>query len=313
MKANFVHADAPIDTHNDELARQGAADLVLSLTNSKIYQDYERAFSETTSLPVSLRPVESWQLPHHGKRHENPFCAMMAGKSRACASCLRLQQQLSDSARNEPQTLTCELGLSDTAVPIRLGERLVGFLQTGQVFRKKPTQSQFNRTARLVAQWGLEIEANRLKQAYFATKVLSSRQHEGVVKLLSIFAQHISMVSNQILVQRANTEPPAITRARQFIQDNQSEDLSLGQVAKAVNMSTFYFCKMFKKATGLNFTDYVSRVRVEKAKNLLLNRNLRVSEIAYEVGFQSLTHFNRVFKKIMGQSPTNYRGRLAPG
>ena len=51
-------------------------------------------------------------------------------------------------------------------------------------------------------------------------------------------------------------------------------------VAKAVNMSTFYFCKMFKKATGLNFTDYVSRVRVEKARNLLLNRNLRISEIA---------------------------------
>jgi AraC-like DNA-binding protein len=67
---------------------------------------------------------------------------------------------------------------------------------------------------------------------------------------------------------------------------------------------------MFKKATGLNFTDYVSRIRVEKAKNLLLNRNLRVSEIAYEVGFQSLTHFNRVFKKVMGQSPTEYRGRL---
>ena len=118
------------------------------------------------------------------------------------------------------------------------------------------------------------------------------------------------MVSNQILVQRENTEPPAITRAKQFIQENQSEDLSLGQVAKAVNASTFYFCKMFKKATGLNFTDYVSRIRIEKAKNLLLNRNLRVSEIAYEVGFQSLTHFNRVFKKIMGQSPTDYRGQL---
>jgi YesN/AraC family two-component response regulator len=131
-----------------------------------------------------------------------------------------------------------------------------------------------------------------------------------VVKLLSIFAQHISMVSNQILVQRENTEPLAITRAKQFIQENQSADLSLGQVAKAVNTSTFYFCKMFKKATGLNFTDYVSRLRIEKAKNLLLNRNLRVSEIAYEVGFQSLTHFNRVFKKIMGQSPTEYREQL---
>jgi AraC-like DNA-binding protein len=69
---------------------------------------------------------------------------------------------------------------------------------------------------------------------------------------------------------------------------------------------------MFKKATGLNFTDYVSRVRVEKAKNLLLNRNLRISEIAYEIGFQSLTHFNRVFKRIMGESPTEYRGQLSP-
>ena len=82
------------------------------------------------------------------------------------------------------------------------------------------------------------------------------------------------------------------------------------QVAKAVNTSTFYFCKMLKKVTGINFTDYLSRVRIEKSKNLLLNPNLRVSEIAFEVGFQSLTHFNRVFKKILGQSPTEYRAQL---
>jgi ligand-binding sensor protein len=265
METNSVNVEAPTDNHSSDAAHD-EADFVKSLTNSKIYQDYERAFSETTGLPVSLRPVESWQLPHHGKRHENPFCAMMAGKSRACAFCLRLQQQLSESARNEPQTLTCELGLSDTAVPIRLGERLVGFLQTGQVFRKRPTEAQFNRTARLMSEWGLQIETNRLKEAYFGTKVLSSKQHEGVVKLLAIFAQHISMVSNQILVQRDSAEPPAVVRARQFIQENQAEDLSLGQVAKAVNMSTFYFCKTFKKATGLNFTSYVSRVRIEKAR-----------------------------------------------
>jgi len=54
----------------------------------------------------------------------------------------------------------------------------------------------------------------------------------------------------------------------------------------------------------------VSRLRVEQAKNLLLNPHLRVSEIAYEIGFQSLTHFNRVFKKIVGQSPSEYRRQL---
>lgn len=285
--------------------------LIEALAHSKIYQDYERAFSEATGLPVALRPVESWQLPHHGRRAENSFCGLMAQKSRSCAACLQVQQQLSESATHEPQSVTCQLGLSDTAVPVRMGDRLIGFLQTGQVFARKPSEAQYNRMSRLVADWGLQIDQSTLREAYFSTRVLSAKQHDSVVKLLAIFAQHLSMVCNQVVVQQENAEPPVIARAKHFIQEHQSEDLSLGQVARAVNTSTFYFCKIFKKVTGINFTDYLSRVRIEKAKNLLLNPNLRISEIAYEVGFQSLTHFNRVFKKIIGQSPTQYRSQLA--
>lgn len=285
-------------------------DLIESLTKSKIFQDYERAFSEATGLPVSLRAVESWQLPNHGKRHENPLCAMMAEKSRACAACLQIQQKLSESARFEPATVTCQLGLVDTAVPVRLGEKLIGFLQTGQVMRKQASDTQINRTAALIAEWGVDMSRDRLQSVYGDTKVLNNRQYDSMVKLLTIFAEHISLISNQIVVHQQNNEPPAITRAREFISENHEEDITLGQVAKAVNTSTFHFCKMFKKATGLHFTEYVSRVRTEKAKNLLLNPNLRISEIAYQVGFQSLTHFNRVFKKITGQSPTAYRAQL---
>ncbi len=284
--------------------------LMEALTNSKIYRDYERAFSEATGLPVALRPVESWQLPHHGKRFENPFCALLAQKSRACAACLEVQQRLSDTAKNEPQTVVCPAGLCDIAVPVRMGEQLIGFLTTGQVFCKKPTEAQFNKTAKLMTDWGLETATDEARAAYFGTKVLSARQHESIVKLLAIFAEHLSIVSNQIIVQEHHAEPPVITRAKQFIAEHQAEDLSLEQVAASVHTSKFYFCKMFKKATGIHFTDYLSRVRTERAKNLLLNPNLRVSEIAYEVGFQSLTHFNRVFKRILGQSPTEYRDRL---
>jgi AraC-like DNA-binding protein len=289
---------------------QNENNLVEALSGSKIYQDYERAFSEATGLPVALRPVESWQLPHHGQRSENPFCAMMATKSRACAACLQVQQKLSDSARHEAASETCQVGLCDTAVPVKLGDKLIGFLHTGQIFRRKPTNAQFHRVTKLCADWGVQVDLEKLKAAYFSTRVLSAKEHEAMVKLLQIFAQHLSMVSNQIVVQEQNAEPPVITRAKKFIKENQKEDISLGQVAKAVNTSTFYFCKMFKKVTGINFTDYVSRVRIENAKNLLLNPNLRVSEIAYEVGFQSLTHFNRVFKKVIGQSPTEYRSQL---
>ena len=309
------HRSSPLNAPpgTDASHPDGKSNLIEALTSSKIYQDYERAFSEATGLPMVLRPVESWQLPHHGKKNENAFCALMAQKSRACASCLQVQQELSETAKYEPHTVTCPVGLCDSAVPVRLGQHLIGFLQAGQVFRTKPTQAQFERAARRVGEWGLVIAPERLREAYFSSRVLSRKQHESVLKLLTIFAQHLSMVSNQLVVQQSNAEPPVITRAKEYIQEHQADDLSLGQVAKAVNTSTFYFCKIFKKTTGLNFTDYVSRVRIEKARNLLLNPNLRVSEIAYEIGFQSLTHFNRVFKKITGQSPTEYRSQLTPG
>lgn len=284
--------------------------LIEVMVNSKVYQEYERAFTETTGLPVALQPVETWQLPHHGRRKENAFCALLARKSRSCSACLQVQEQLCQSSSLEAQTTTCPVGLCDTAVPVRLGDRLVGYLHTGQVFRRKPTGAQFERAAKLTGEWGVDARRETLKKAYFSGKVVPPRQHEAVVKLLTIFAQHLSLLSNQITVQQKSAEPPVITRAREYILEHRSEELSLGQVAKAVNTSTFYFCKLFRKVTGINYTDYLSRVRIEKAKNLLLNPNLRVSEIAFEVGFQSLTHFNRIFKKILGQPPTKYRAQL---
>ena len=72
--------------------------LVDALMNSKIYREYERAFGEMTGLPVALQPVETWQLPHHGKRQENPFCALMSQKSRTCANCLQMQEKLCEKA-----------------------------------------------------------------------------------------------------------------------------------------------------------------------------------------------------------------------
>ena len=299
----FAAAEAPENGQDNR-------SLVEALTNSRIYRDYEKAFSDLTGLPVALQPVETWQLPHHGKRNENEFCALLSRKNRSCAACLQTQERLCQQAVGEPETVTCPVGLSDSAVPVLMSDRLVGFLQIGQVFRKKPTEAQFQKTLGLCKKWGVETTPDALRKAYFSGKVISQKEHESAVKLLTIFAQHLAMVSNQVFIQRENAEPPVIAKARAYIAEHQTEEITLGQVSKAVNMSSYYFCKMFKKVCGINFTDYVARIRIEKSKNLLLNPNLRVSEIAFEVGFQSLTHFNRVFKKILGQSPTDYRAQL---
>jgi AraC-like DNA-binding protein/ligand-binding sensor protein len=286
------------------------ATLIDNLANSEIYQQYESAYSEATGMPISLRPLETWKLPLHGKRKERAFCAIMAEKSRTCAACLQMQEKLAQSALNQPCTMNCAYGLCEVAVPVKLGERTIGFLQSGQVMRQKPTAASFDRVVKQGQELGVDLDNASTKEAYLQTPVASQKKIDSVSNLLAIFADHLSMKSNQLALQQANSEPPMITRAKQFILEHQEEELSLGQVAQAVHTSVFYFCKLFKKATGMNFTEFVSRTRIERAKNLLLNPNLRVSEIAFEVGFQSLTHFNRIFKKLVGQSPTEYREKL---
>jgi len=286
--------------------------LIGNLTRSEIYKNYERAYTETTGLPVTLRPVVTWQLPFHGRRKENGWCALMAENSHTCAACLQVQEKLAQGAQQGPATVTCAYGLCETVVPVTLGAETIGFLQTGQLMRQRPTSASFRRAMTKAAESGVDLDRDRAREAYFATPVVSQTKLDSLTNLLTIFADHLSLKSNQIAVRTANAEPPVITRAKQFIRDHHTEELSLGQVAAAVHTSIFYFCKLFRKVTGLTFTEFVSRIRIEKAKNLLLNPNLRISEIAYDVGFQSLTHFNRVFKNVVGESPTKFRARL-PG
>ena len=106
---------------------------------------------------------------------------------------------------------------------------------------------------------------------------------------------------------RNRAEPVAIWKARKYIEGHSHEELSLTKVAKAVNMNANHLSENFKQVTGINFVDYVACTRFATACNLLQNRNLRISEIAFAAGFQSLSQFNRVFKKFSGKSPTQYR------
>jgi AraC-like DNA-binding protein len=234
----------------------------------------------------------------------------MASQSKSCSACLQLQQRVESECRDGAMTAECFAGLSDSAVPIKVGERVVAYLQTGQVFLNRPSEAGFRRVGLKLLAWNLKADQKTLKTAYFKTRVVARAQYDSVLQLLSIFGQHLSAMGNQIVVTESTAEAPEIGRARTFIAKHQGEELSLTQVARAVNMSSFYFCKVFKRATGLTFTGYLARVRVESVKNILLNPHKRVSEAAFEAGFQSLSQFNRVFRRIAGEAPSNFRERL---
>ena len=151
--------------------------LVDHLRRSDIFRDYQKAFNETTGLPLALRALETLDLPLHGVKNENPFCALMATTNKSCAACLELQKRVEVEAALEPKTLKCFAGLCDSAVPVRVGENVIAFLQTGQNLLHQPTKEQFTRTTTQLLKYGAEIDVKQLEEAFFQTRVLERRQY----------------------------------------------------------------------------------------------------------------------------------------
>lgn len=303
-----VMTDAALPSSSNQANKQ----LIGTLLHSRLFRDYEDVFSKATGLALALRPLEYWQLEHHQKTNENRFCALLAERPATLAVCLRSHAEIIRHTGTKPCTETCPFGLTETAVPVRLGDKTIGFLRIGQVLRRSAIQSDKTRAARKLAECGVPFTGG-IRKAWEATAIIPKEKYGAIVRLLTFFAEQLSTFVNQIVIEKQNAEPLMVRKAREYIVNNKTESLSLANVAKASGASVFHFCKVFKKTTGLTFTDYVARVRLEDAKAELLNPNRRISEIAYDVGFQSLTQFNRVFKRIFGQSPTQFRAHLSSG
>lgn len=280
------------------------------LSASQMYRDYERAFTQGTGLPLRMDGPDMLTLIRYAKKQENPFCTLMATSNESCAQCYALQRKVEEEAQFAPKTLKCFAGLCETAVPVRVAENVIAFLHTGQVLLQRPDKVQFKHIAATLLKWGAEVDLKKLEEHYFNTRVLTLKQYDGLIRLLNTFAQHLASCSPVLVLQGQQKNSPAMTRARSFIAEHADDEMSLAAVARVANMSATYFSEKFKEMTGINFVDYVSRTRVEKARNLLLDPNRRVNEVAFEVGFQSLSQFNRTFKKVAGQSPREYRAKL---
>lgn len=94
----------------------------------------------------------------------------------------------------------------------------------------------------------------------------------------------------------------------QYVENNFQQPIVMDAIAKHVNLSVAAFCRYFKKSTKLTYTDFVNQYRINHAKKLLM-QDANVTEACYEVGFESLSYFNKIFKKITGENPSAFRKR----
>src|SRR5213596_952745 len=216
--------------------RSSDQEVMRHLSRSQIFKDYERAFSEAMGLPLNIRAHDSWSPAHHGKEDRDSLASILARFNKARAACLRAQTDASREPNSTKRTVTWFAGLSESAVPVYVGDHILGFLETGEVMLKNPTKEHFVTITRQLRAWGYKTDWKQLERAYFRACVLSPDRYRARLRLLSLFAQHLSILSNQLAVRRKNDEATNMTRARQFIEDHQAEPLSLGRIAQVANI-----------------------------------------------------------------------------
>src|SRR6266480_6071340 len=154
--------------------------LVDMLIRSRLFRDYEGVFTKATGLPLALRPLEYWQLEHHQKTNENRFCALLAERPATLAVCLNSHAEIVQHTGNTPRTETCPFGLTETAVPVRLGTKTIGFLRIGQVLRRSAIRSDKARAATQLKQRGVAF-SGVLRKAWETTPIIPKEKYGATV------------------------------------------------------------------------------------------------------------------------------------
>ncbi|GAA5481381.1 helix-turn-helix domain-containing protein [Haloferula sargassicola] len=280
------------------------------LKHSELFNVYRDAFRTATGLPLRLLGADPdhWCLDENAV-NRSPFCEHINLCKSACAACVDTNRRLMHEVEvGGPTTCHCFAGLTSTAVPVKMGATIVGFLRTGQVFTRTPNEEDFETFLGKFGRKQLDHESERtLREAYFQTRTVNPDRYASMVQLLESFAHQLGTHAESLAIIEEGSEPAAIAKARKHIHQHLDEPLPLGTVARVAGLSESHFCRLFKDATGLTLTDYVNRCRVEWAKKELLKPEKRISEIAFQVGYQSLSQFNRSFVRIVGSSPTRWR------
>lgn len=200
--------------------------------------------------------------------------------------------------------------VTEMCLPVLLNGRTIAHLCADPIRIAGAKASDFESAARQMLDDGCSADELRAaRQCFDKLPVMSSQKAGAVEIMLQLFAIQLGEHAERLFLQAVDNDPEPVKRARDYILHHMSEPIALETVAHHAGVSPFHFCKVFKRATGLTFTEFVNKARVEEAKRLLLRPQVRVTEVAYDVGFQSLSQFNRSFRRVTAQSPTEYRAR----
>lgn len=180
--------------------------------------------------------------------------------------------------------------------------------KNSQLFLQIVVSNIFVQILKMLKESGGEAEEVFNDPLNTCAKILGNQTAAGA---LAELRQALDKVATYLSIKRNNKFSQILEKAKEYIRNNYArEDLSLDEVARSIGISPCYFSFLFKQEYGINYIEYLNKIRLEKAKELLTISDAKSYEVAYLVGFNNPTYFSMLFKKYHGVSPSEYKNSL---
>ena len=243
------------------------------------------------------------------------YCSYIKSKSDGKARCMKLKNIAIDKtlANSHIYYSTCYMGVTEIKVPVIFEGHPVAIIGLGGIVLKDNISKKMNSIEKNIRKLNLDTDTAKV----FASKLelINKNELDYYIKMAQTIAnfitaylnsdkeKYISLISNK---KRGN-ENYIIYKVSSYIEKNYYEDLKLDDIAKTYYINPQYLSRLFKSTMGINFSEYLINTRIERAKILLKETNLKINVIAYKTGFNSVNYFVNCFKKKTGVSPSHYR------
>jgi AraC-like DNA-binding protein/ligand-binding sensor protein len=277
------------------------------LAESSAFAEFSAITYELTGIRLALYgPDQTLVRSRFPASDQSPLCALISSAADGAAACERCNHQHFTEAIQSGQGISylCHAGLLDMALPILHNGRLVAILSCGQI-RTQPAEDGCSLVRDRLCH--LRLPEEQITSAYLRTRYLDARQVDAAMRLITFFAQHLCEVYQQLLDAADDRTRDEIERAGQYVRENLNGDTSLVAAASYVDLSPAYLSRLFHLNSGIRFTDYVNQARIDRAVLLLEQTSTGITQVAFECGFNSISQFNRVFRRIRACAPSDCR------
>ena len=254
-------------------------------------------FHNITGLNIMIKDTDYNTIGRNEEKYPE-FCNIIQSCKKGKANCIcsdrALFKKCSESMKTEIHT--CHAGLTDIAVPLIKNETVIAYIILGQIKNNVSFESILNKTE------PLDCDKKLLKESYAKLISFNRNKINSISNIALMLAEHILL--NNMLRPVSDTH---VQKSIDYINKNITEQISVSNICKEINISKSVLFKSFKERLNATPNQYINQKKIEKAKELIITTDLTVKEVAYYLGFTNVTYFYKLFKKITGDTPFQFK------